>query len=156
MIFVNYKIGATKDQVMETLRDTNTVAEAEQYDTSRGIPKIHFKEKRKRIKISCEYLGRATKDNGFLEGTYFLGSVRQDDDTTFVRGLIVTAPIYHFIFLILVGLFIYQCFKLGGISIVPIILIIFNVFMFKDEFRKQGIIKRYIFRALKITYKKLK
>ena len=37
-------------------------------------------------------------------------------------------------------------------NFVPIILFFFSIFMFKDEFRKQGIIKRYIFRSLKLTY----
>ena len=48
--------------------------------------------------------------------------------------------------------FIIQCFSVGGFSPIPVILLGFDIVMFKDEFRKQGIIKRYIFRALKITF----
>ncbi len=152
MLFVNYKIHASREEVMNCIRDEASVTKAEKYDTSRGVPKFHIKEKKDYIKISCEFIGRATKDNGFLEGTYFIGKLTERNNESKLRGIILTAPIYHSIFLMLVIYFIYQCFSLGGISVVPIMLIIFNIFMFKDEFRKQGLIKRYIFRSLKITY----
>ena len=152
MLFVNYKIGATRGEVMNAIRDDVLVVNEEKFDTSRGKPKIHVKEKGERLKLSCEMTERATKDNGFLEGTYFRGSVKERDGVTAVKGIIVTAPIYHLILLALTVLFVLQCIHLGGISLTPILLLIFSLIMFKDEFRKQGIIKRYIFRALKITY----
>ena len=152
MLFVNYKIHAPCIDVMKSIRDEVSVTEAEKFDTSRGFPKFHIKEKKSNIKISCEFLGRATKDNGFLEGTYFIGKLKEKNGESKLSGIILTAPIYHSIFLMLVLYFIYQCFTLGGISVVPILLIIFNIFMFRDEFRKQGLIKRYIFRSFKITY----
>ena len=153
MLFVNYKIGATREEVMNVLRDSDQVVNAEGYDTARGKPKMHLKEKGQRVKIRCEMTERPTKDNGFLEGTYFLGRVSEKEGRTSVKGIIITAPIYHFIFLLLFGYFIYLCFSLGGISPTPIILLVFDIFMFYGEFKKQSIIKRYIFRALKIVFK---
>jgi len=152
MLFVNYKINASRDEVMSVIRDSNLVVGEEKFDTSRGKPKIHVKEKGDRVKLTCEMTERATRDNGFLEGTYFRGSVRETDGTTVIKGIIITAPIYHAIVLALTVLFILQCIHLGGVALTPIFLILFSLFMFKDEFRKQGIIKRYIFRALKITF----
>ena len=152
MLFINYHINATRDEVMSVIRDNNLVVSEEKYDTSRGKPKIHIKERGEKIKLSCEMTERSTKDNGFLEGTYFRGSVSERDGVTYIKGIILTAPIYHTIILALTILFIVQCFHLGGISLTPIFLLLFSILMFKDEFRKQGIIKRYIFRALKITF----
>lgn len=156
MLFVNYKINASRDELLSTLLATNEVEAAENYDTSRGRPKISVKQNENKLKIRCEMTERATKDNGFLEGTYFLGRISERDGVSSVRGVILTAPIYHFLFILAFGFFIWQCISVGGFSPIPIILVIFDIFMFKDEFRKQGIIKRYIFRAFKLTYSKLK
>lgn len=152
MLFVNYKISTSKDNLLSVLRNNNMVVDAENYDTKRGKPKMHIKEKNQRIKIKCELTERATKDDGFLEGTYFVGSVKEKNGVTKMSGVILTAPIYHLLFLLLFGFFVYRCFAVGGISVIPIILVIFDIFMFRDEFRKQRLIKRYIFRAFKLTY----
>ena len=153
MLFLNYKIRAEKEELLSVLRDNNLVVEEEKFDTRRGKPRMHIKEKGNILKIKCELTERATKDNGFLEGTYFLGKISEKCGTTRLFGVILTAPIYHFLFLLLFGFFIYQCIAVGGISPIPIILVVFDGFMFYDEFRKQGLIKRYIFRAFKITYR---
>ncbi len=153
MLFVNYKINAPRESLIEILEDSNLVVESEKFDTSRGKPKIHVKRKGDdTLKLKCEMTERPTKDNGFLEGTYFIGKLREREGVSTLRGIILTAPIYHVIFLVLFAFFIYQCIALGGFSPIPIILVVFDAFMFKDEFRKQGIIKKYIFRAFKITY----
>lgn len=153
MLFVNYKINAPRQEIFPILEDSSLVVDAEKYDTSRGKPKMHIKKKKNEVlKIKCELTERPTKDNGFLEGTYFLGRFSERNGVSKIRGVIVTAPIYHSIILSFLVYFIIQCIIVGGISPIPIILVIFDVFMFKDEFRKQGIIKRYILRALKIVY----
>lgn len=153
MKFVSYDIHAPRTEVLTSLRDNDKIVEQEKFDSSRGVPRIHIKVKEKdKIKITCEYTGRATNDNGFLEGTYFLGSIIEADGVTKLKGVILTAPIYHSILTILFVLFIYQCISVGGFSPVPIILLAFSIFMFKDEFRKQSIIKRYVFRAFKNTF----
>ena len=155
MTFVNYKINASKDEVMTVMRDNNLVCSEERFDTPKGKPKMTLKEKGDSLKIKCEYTGGATKDNGFIEGTTFYGSVKECGGVTTVKGIILTAPIYHLVILALMVLFIVQCVTVGGINPTPIILFFFSIFMFKDEFRKQGLIKRYIFRALKITYRRI-
>ena len=156
MLFVNYKIHAARQDVLEALLDTTGVESAENYDTSRGIPKFTVKENQDKIKIRCEMTGRATKDNGFLEGTYFTGRISERCGEARVRGVILTAPIYHFLLILAFAFFIWQCISVRGFSPIPVILLIFDIFMFKDEFRKQGLIKRYIFRSFKMTFAKIK
>ena len=105
-----------------------------------------------RIKITCEMIGGPTKDNGFLVGTYFSGRLVEKDGRTKLKGVITTAPIYHLFLIALVAVFIIQCFKLRGFSVVPPIIVIFDIFMFKNEFKKQGYIKRYLYRAARRMY----
>ena len=155
MLFVNYDIHAGRAELMSSLAENDRIVEQEKYDTSKGVPKIHIKEKCDKIKITCTLTGGATKDNGFLEGTYFVGRLVESDGITALRGIILTAPIYHAILAIIFGLFIYQCISLGGFNPVPVVLLIFSIFMFRDEFKKQKIIKRYIFRAFKNTFAKI-
>ncbi|MBO5907300.1 MAG: hypothetical protein J6Q85_04035 [Clostridia bacterium] len=152
MLFVNYDISATRDELMSVMRDTALVVSEEKYDTSSGKVRIHIKEKNELLTLRCEMAERSTKDNAFLEGTYFRGRVTEKDGRTSVKGIILTAPIYHLVLLFLTVFFVIQCFIVGGISLVPIIMLIFSVFMFREEYKKQSLIKRYIFRALKITY----
>ena len=153
MLFVNYDIAAPRELLMSKLLDNGTVVEAENYDLTDGKPKMHIKTKADRIKIKCEMTERPTKDNGFLEGTYFLGSVKEKNGRTSVKGLILTAPIYHFIFLVLLGVIIYQAVTMSAIPITAIFLVPFDFILFKSEFKKQPLIKRYIFRAFKLTYR---
>lgn len=152
MLFINYNIHSNKDALISVISDSNSVVSAEKFDTSRGKPKMHVKTNGSRLKIKCEMTERPTKDNGFLEGTYFIGRISEKAGVSKVSGVILTAPIYHLCFLLLFGFFVYHCFTTGTFSPIPIILLVFDGFMFKDEFRKQSIIKRYIFRAFKITY----
>ena len=153
MLFVNYKINAPRERLLGIMKNSERVVSEENYDLSKGIPKMHVKEKGSALKIKCEMTGRPTKDNGFLEGTYFKGTLKEKNGVTSVRGMILTAPIYHFLLLLIFSYFIYLCFSLGGFSVIPVLLLVFDIFMFKDEFKKQRLIKRYIFRSLKITYK---
>ena len=153
MLFVNYSIRSQKEDLLCVLADNNTVVEAENFDTRLGTPKIHLSEKKNGIiKLKCEMTGRPTKDNGFIEGTYFIGKLSEYNGVSRLRGVILSSPIYHFAFVLLFAFFIYQCIAMGGFSPIPIILVIFDLYMFKDEFRKQGIIKRYIFRSFKIVH----
>jgi hypothetical protein len=141
---------------MSVLSDNNLVVNEEKFDTENGKPKFTVRENKSIVRVKCEMTERATKDNGFLEGTYFIGTVKEREERTYVRGIIWTCPIYHLVVLFLIGLFIYQCFALGGINPVPIILVAFSFIMLSGEFKKQSMIKRYILRALKITYAKNK
>ena len=155
MLFVKYDIHAPIDEVRYSLTENEIIVTDEKIDTSKGFPKIHIKENGEKIKIKCEYTGRARKDNGFLEGTYFFGRFYEKNGVTFMKGIILTAPIYHTVLLLLFAFFIYRCIALRGFSIIPICLVLFSVFMFFEEFKKQGIIKKYIFRAFKNTFLRL-
>ena len=152
MLLVNYKINAEKGAVLGVLRDNDRVVNAENYDLTSGKPRMHIKEKGNLLKIKCEMTEHATKDNGFLEGTYFLGGIKEENGRTSVSGVIVTCPIYHAILFAIFVYFIVQCFIIQGFSPIPIILIVFNIFMCKEEFKKQPLIKQYIFRTMKIVF----
>lgn len=153
MLFVNYKIGAPKETVLANLKDNERVCSEEKYDTAKGTPKFHLKEYGKFLRIKCEMTGRATKDNGFIGGTSFIGRVSDKDGRTRVFGLITTSPIYHLVFLAFLIAAVCIGISIGGLPLTAIILIPFDLLLFKDEFKKQPLIKRYIFRSLKITYK---
>ena len=155
MLFVNYDIEAPKELLLSKILNNDAVVEAENYDASNGKPKMHIKNKAERLKIRCEMIERATKDNGFFEGTYFLGSVKERGGRSRVRGVILTAPIYHLVFLILLGIVVYQSIMMVAIPITAIFLVLFDLMMFRGEFKKQSLIKRYILRAFKLTYKEI-
>ena len=148
MKFVNLNFNAPRDEVLAILRDNERVNSGVRLDESRGKPFIKVKEKKgDRINVTCEYIGGPSKDNEFLVGTYFSGRLIEKNGITSLRGMIFTAPIYHFFLSLLVLVFIFQCFKVKGFSVVPPILVVFDFFMFKSEFQKQGYIKRYFMRA---------
>ena len=152
MLFLNYKIHAPRENVIAHLSDNERLIAEEKIDTSNGKPKLHLRIDGDKIKIGCEMMGRATKDNGFLEGTWFRGKITENDGITSIKGIILTAPIQHFIMAALFVVFVIRCISLGAINFVPIFLVAFDIMMFSGEFKKQGIIKRLVFRALKLTY----
>ena len=153
MKHINLRTSKSPEELLGAISDNNFVSDGIKFNDKGTRPHMHVKDKGNgKIKIKCEIMGGPSKDNGFLEGTYFKGSVREQDGKTTVKGIVITAPIYHLILLALTIFFIYQCIAVGGISLIPIIMLLFSFFMFRDEYRKQSIIKRYIFRSLKITY----
>ena len=147
MQFVNVTFPATKEQTLEFLSNNEKVNARVKFEEGRGVPHMKLKEKGSRLKITCEMLGGASKDNGCLVGTYFSGTLTEKDGETTLKGVVVTAPIYHLFLIAFIGVFIYQCIKLSGFSIIPVLCVIMSLFLFKDEFKKQGYIKRYINRA---------
>lgn len=147
MKFINIRLNAAKDDIMTLLKNNERVNEGVCFDKNKGKPLMKFKEKSDKVKITCEMIGGPSKDNGFIIGTYFSGKITEKDGITSIKGVITTAPIYHLIMLILFGFFILQCIKLQGFSIVPILLVVFSVFIFKDEYKKKEYIKRYLYRA---------
>ena len=148
MKFINVEFDAPKEKVLKTLRDNEFVNSHVRFDESYGKPIIKVNEKRgDKVNITCEFVGGPSKDNGFLVGTYLTGKLIEKDGRTGLKGCIFTAPIYHLFMVALVVVFIIQCFKVKGFSVVPPILVVFDLFMFKREFQKQGYIKRYLIRA---------
>lgn len=153
MQFVNIDFAASRDEVIELLSDNERVNRNVRFDESRGKPVIRVTEKAKgKVKLSCQMIGGPTKDNGFIQGTTLRGKLVEKNGVTRLKGIVTTEPVYHLAFLALIVLFIVQCFRLKGISVVPPILVIFDLFMFKNEFKKQGIIKRYLHRAARRIY----
>lgn len=148
MKFINIRCEATKERFLSQLSDNEGTNKNVKFDDEkRGKPYIRIKENGDKLTVRCQYVGGTSKDNGFLEGTYFKGKIVEREGYSEIKGVILTAPIFHFIMLVLIGVFIYQCIRLGGISPVPICIVIFDIFMFWGEFHKQGIIERYIARA---------
>lgn len=149
MKFIKFETQATKEELLSMLSDNDRVNKNVVFDDKRGTPFIHVKELSGKIKIKCEYIGGATKDNAFIDGTRFTGKITEKDGKTEIKGVIATAVVFHLILFLMFAAFIVMCFVRQGFSVVPICLIIFDVFMYKDEFKKQGIIERYIKRAIK-------
>ena len=148
MKFVNVDFSASRDEVIGVLKDNERVNHNVRFDESRGKPFVKIAEKKDgRISVSCELLGGPSRDNGFIQGTRLRARLIEKDGITTLRGVILTEPIYHILLLALVAVFIVQCFRMSGFSVIPPILVIFDLFMFKNEFKKQGYIKRYILRA---------
>ena len=113
-------------------------------------PAFRLSEKNGRICIRCEMIGGPTRDNGFAVGTYFIGRLSESEESTSLRGFIFTAPIYHLLLFALFVFFIVQCVVRQGFSVVPVLLIVFDLFLFWKEFKKQGIIADYLRRAFRI------
>ena len=130
MLFINYKIDAPRDEVLKSLEDNNAIVEEEKFDVSNGRPKMHIKVKDSFIRMACEIVGGPSRDRDFKLGTKFFGKIKETDATTKISGIIVTAPLYHLVLLILFAYFIYKCIIMGGFSVVPICLIVFDIFMF--------------------------
>lgn len=151
MIMKLIKLDSTvpRDELLDVIRNSELVNDRVKFDENKGKPIVHIKDNGKRLKIRCEMIGGPSKDNGFLEGTYFIGTLKESNGLTRLRGLIVTAPIYHTFLALLVAFFVYRCISLRGFNPVPLILFIFSLVMFKGEFEKQGTIERYLKRAIK-------
>jgi len=146
--FIDITYDGGEDDVLRLLSDNDTVNKGVNFDESRGIPRMRIKRKEKgRFKMTCELVGGPTKDNGFLVGTYFIGRAVETYGKTRVKGVITTAPIYHAILALFIGVFIFQCIRVGGFSVVPPIIVAFDILMFWKEFKKQGYIERYLRRA---------
>ena len=149
MKFLKLDSTASRDELLSVINNSELVNDRVMFDENKGKPTVHVKDNGKRIKIKCEMVGGPTKDNGFLEGTYFIGTLKESEYGTRLRGMIITAPIYHTLLLLLAVFYAYRCIALGAFNPVPLILLIFSIFMFKGEFEKQGIIERYLHRAFK-------
>lgn len=151
MKLIRYQTSASKEELLSVLSDNEKVNKNAGAETQRGTPHMHVKEKGGKIKIKCEYVGRAVKDNAFIDGTVFRGKITEKPGVTELKGLISTAVIFHVALIAFFIVFIALCIERQGFSIVPICVVLFDIFMYKDEFKKQGIIERYVYRAVKIS-----
>lgn len=149
MKFVNLRAAAPREAVMEAIRSSGKVNEHVKFDERYGRPQMKLRERGNTVYVTCEMVGGPTRDNGFLIGTYFLGRIKEREGECRLSGVITTAPIYHLALIAFCVYFLVQSFIIGGITLVPLILVPFSLYLFKGEFRKQGIIKRYLPRALR-------
>ena len=149
MKIVKLESYASRDELLGIIKNSELVNDRVKFDENKGKPLVHVKEKGEWLRIKCEMIGGSTKDNGFLEGTYFVGKLTESDGKTRLRGLILTAPIYHAILALILAFYVYRCISLGAFNPVPIILLAFSLIMFRAEFEKQGTIERYLRRAQK-------
>ena len=149
MKFIKIETPSSKEELLDILSDNDRVNKDVVLEDKKGTPYMHVKESDGKIKIKCEYIGGATRDNAFLDGTRFSGKITEKNGKTEIKGVIATAVIFHLILFLMFAAFVVMCFIRQGFSIVPICLIIFDIVMYKDEFKKQGIIERYILRAVK-------
>ena len=133
---------------MSFLRNHNLVNEGVAFDPKLGKPVFTVKEKGSRIRVSCTFVGGDNRDDGFLVGTYFTGKLKERDGAMTLTGVAVTSPLFHLILLGLTVLFILKCIELGGFSVVPLVFLAISILMFGKEYKKQGVIKRYLYRAM--------
>ncbi|MBR2343089.1 MAG: hypothetical protein IKA64_02435 [Clostridia bacterium] len=146
---VNFTTRSPAQELVTLMKNSNAVNDGVKFGDGSVKPVMRVRERGERIFITCEMVGGASRDNGFIVGTFFLGRVRERGGETSVRGIILTAPLFHLIMLSLIGVFIYQCIRLGGFSIIPVCIALFGFLLMKNEYKKQGIIKRYIARAIR-------
>ena len=149
MKLVNLSSAASRDTVLDALKNSTKINEKVKFDEKRGRPLIKVRGKNSFLYITCEMIGGPTKDNGFLLGTMFLGTLKEKNGTTRLRGVIVTDPIFHLLLIAFCTYFLIQSFVLGGFTILPAIFSLFTLILYKDEYKKQGIIKRFFGRAFR-------
>lgn len=151
MKFINLSSSVSREELLGCLRNYEVVNANVKFDEKHGRPAMKIKENGEKLKITCEMVGGPSKDNGFFVGTYFRGRLFERDGVTVLKGVVTTAPLYHLLLVLLFGFFIYQCIKIEGFSFIPIIALSFSLWMFKGEFKKQGIITRYLHRAFRFS-----
>ena len=149
MKILNLASSISREELLAFIADSDRVNDRVRFDENKGKPRMHIKEKGSWLRISCEMVGGANRDNGFLEGTYFLGRLAEKDGATRLRGVVLTAPIYHLLIAAIMVIYVIRSISLGGFNPVPLLLLGFSILMFKNEFAKQGIIERYLKRAIK-------
>ena len=147
MKIVKIVTGVPGDELASMINNQELVNERVLFDEKKGKPEMRVRQKGDRFHITCEYIGGDRRDNGFLVGSFFSGKIRERKGRTVLSGIILTAPLYHLFLLVLIGIFVWRCISLGGINPVPIILVGFSILMFWGEFKKQGVIYRYLHRA---------
>ena len=139
----------SRDHLLSVIENSELVNDKVKFDENKGRPRMIVKTNKDRIRIRCEMIGGPTKDNGFLEGTYFVGKFMENGGKTTLKGVVLTAPIYHTILALILMIYVYRCITLVAFNPVPIILLIFSLMLFRSEFEKQGTIERYLTRAFR-------
>ena len=155
MKLINLRSHKEPEELFAAICDNSFVSDGVKFNEKGTRPHMHVKDKGNgNLKIKCEIMGGPTKDNGFLEGTYFVGRIKKSERGSVIKGIILTAPIFHFALILLTAVIIAQCIFLKAINVIPVFAVLFDVLMFKNEFKKQGYIQRYLMRAISRLEKK--
>ena len=149
MKLISVRTRTPREDVLNMLSDPTEVNDKVKFEGKRGTPTMRIKEKGNKLKIKCTYMNGPTRDNGWIQGTYFRGTLTENDGVTTLKGYIVTEPIFHLMLVALTAFFVFWCVKLSGFNVVPPILLIFSIIMMVGEYKKQPVIERYIYRALR-------
>lgn len=144
-----YKVNASREELIELLSDNERVYKFCNCSNKKGTPHMHVSANGEKIKIRCEFIGGTTKDNAFIDGTKLHGKITEKNGYTEFSGVIMTAPIFHTLLFLMFAFFVAICIIRQSFNVVPVCLIIFDIFMYKDEFKKQEFIERYVARAVK-------
>ena len=75
MKIIKLDCAASRRDLLDLISNSELVNDRVKFDEEKGKPRMHVKVKNDRIKLKCEMVGGAVKDNGFLEGTYFVGRI---------------------------------------------------------------------------------
>lgn len=157
MKFIRLETQRSADELLAMIKDNSAVNDGVRFeDKQGGKPYMHVREKDGRLRIKCEMMGRPTKDNGFLAGTAFRGSIKERNGVTTLSGIVTTSLIYHIILFALVVLLFVQMFLHSAYGLISVLVFAvgFEILFFKDEFKKQGYIERYLMRAVRRLEKK--
>ena len=75
MKLIKLESSATKEELLAMLSDNERVTKNVKTEDNgrKGTPFMHVKESSGKLRIKCEYIGGATKDNAFIDGTHFSG-----------------------------------------------------------------------------------
>ena len=149
MKYINLETAVPREEIISVIQNSELVNDRVKFDENKGRPRMTVKTNGDKIRIKCEMIGGPTKDNGFLEGTYFVGKLTENGGKTTLKGVVLTAPIYHTILALILMIYVYRCITLVAFNPVPIILLIFSLMLFRSEFEKQGTIERYLARAFR-------
>ena len=153
MRLVNLKTDASGELVREILEKTAKPQDGLKYDERRGRPTMLPSFKGRRLFVACRFIGGSTRDNGHLLGSFFIGRLSEKGGGCALSGVIMTAPHFHIPWIGLLIYFLVRMLTEGLFSPIPIILSVFVIFMFKEEYSKQSLIKRYLRRAFGIAQK---
>ncbi len=139
-----------RDEVLDALTNNARVNEGLSFDEAKGTPTVRMRIGRGgHLHMRCVFIGGHSKDNGFIQGTFFTGRLREGKDgKTQLSGVIVTEPVFHVLLCILLAVAVFQMVSLGGISLTPILLLPFVYILMRGEYRKQEHLRRYILRAV--------
>ncbi len=152
MKFVNFKIPTNREAVLSTVSDFRLVNQKLKSADGEPAPGVTVKKLGENLfRIRCNYIGGPTKDDGFVEGTFFLGFAKNVENGCRMKGIILTEPVFHVIFSVLFVFLLVKSIMASAIPVMPLCLLAFVIFMLRKEYKKQNMLYRYLVRAVKAT-----